>query len=108
MVFFHDLYLGEKIAPKLEQVMKKLNSDKLVLDLYLITLSEHQDNMLEIVPQKEMLQKGYPDIDFRVVGLASGKKEAFAVVQFIIEESLDKTGSADARGYLNRRWEGQV
>lgn len=108
MKFFQNLYLGEKIAPKLEKVMKKLNNGKPVLDLYLIVISEHPDNMLEIVPQKEILQKGYPNIDFRVVGLASGKKEALAVIQIIIEESLKETGSADARDYLNRRWEGQA
>ena len=88
--------------------MKKLNNGKPVLDLYLIVISEHPDNMLEIVPQKEILQKSYPNIDFRVVGLASGKKEALAVIQIIIEESLKETGSADARDYLNRRWEGQA
>ncbi|MBQ3030409.1 MAG: hypothetical protein IJD24_04215, partial [Agathobacter sp.] len=63
---------------------------------------------LEIVPQKEILQKGYPNIDFKVVGLAKGKKEAFVVVQCIVEDSLKETGSADARDYLNQRWEGQA
>ena len=108
MRFFQDLYLGEKISPKTDQIMKKLNSGKPVLDLYLITISDHPDNMLEIVPQKEILQKGYPNIDFKVVGLAKGKKEALAVVQCIVEDSLKETGSADARDYLNRRWEGQA
>ena len=108
MTFFHDLYLGEKITPKREEILKKLNNKKLVLDLYLIVISEHPDNMLEIVPQKELLQKAYPNIQFRVVGLAKGKKEALKVVQTIIEESLRETGSADVREYLTRRWEEQV
>ena len=108
MTFFQNLYLGEKITPKLEQVMKKLNNDKPVLDLYLVVISEHPDNMLEIVPQKEILQKAYPNVEFRVAGLAKGKKEAFAVVQSIVEESLRETGSADARRFLLQRWEGQA
>jgi len=108
MVFFQDLYLGERVSPKKEEILKKMNSDKLVIDLYLITMSHNSDNMLEIVPQRDLLQKGYPNRDIRVVGLAKGKKEAFAVVQSIVEESLKETGSADVREYLNQRWEEQI
>ena len=108
MTFFQSLYLGEKISPKFEQVMKKLNNGKPILDLYLITISTHPDNMLEIISQKELLQKGYPNKEIRVVGLAKGKKEAIGLVQAIIEESLKETGSADVRDYLNHRWEEQV
>ena len=108
MTFFQDLYLGEKVSAKKNQIMKKLNSDKVVVDLFLIVLANHPDNMLEIVPQAEILQRGYPDIDFKVVGLAKGKKEAFAVVQRIVEDALNTTGSADVRPYLKQRWEEQV
>lgn len=108
MEFFHDLYLGEKIAPKSEQILKKLNSGKTVPNLYLITMSENPDNMLEIVPQWEVMQKGYPNTNIRVVGLSNGKKEAIALVQFIIEQVLEETGSANARDYLRQRWEGQA
>lgn len=108
MIFFQDLYLGESISPKVDQIMKKLNSGKTVPNLFLITLSENPDNMLEIVPQWEVMQKGYPNTDIKVVGLANGKKEAIAVVQFIVEQALQETGSANARDYLKQRWEGQV
>ena len=108
MRFFQDLYLGEKISPKIDQTMKKLNKDIVVPELYLITMTNNPDNMLEIVPQWENLQKGYPNTDIKVVGLAQGKKEAFVVVQSIVEASLKATGSADVRGYLNQRWEEQV
>ncbi|MBQ2705317.1 MAG: hypothetical protein IJF60_00740 [Agathobacter sp.] len=108
MKFFHDLYMGDMVSSKYEAIMKKLNSDKPVLDLYLITMANNPDNMLEIVPQREVLQKGYPNMDIRVVGLAKGKKEAIVVVQSIVEESLRETGSADVRVFLNQRWEEQV
>ena len=108
MTFFQDLYLGDKVSSKKNQIMKKLNNEKAVLDLFLIVLANHPDNMLEIIPQKEILQKGYPDIDFKVVGLAKGKKEAFAVIQHIIEDAITQTGNADVRPYLKQRWEEQV
>ena len=108
MIFFQDLYLGEKICPKFDQVMKKLNNGKPVMDLYLITMAYNPDNMLEIVPQKILLQKGYPSRELQVVGLAKGRKEALVVVQSIVEEALRETGSADVRVYLKQRWEEQV
>lgn len=107
MIFFQDLYLGDKISSKIEQIMKKLNNGKPVLELYLITMAKNPDNMLEIIPQKEILQKGYPNKEMRIVGLAKGKKEAYKLVQHIVEESVEKTGCADVRDYLNQRWEEQ-
>ncbi len=108
MEFFRDIYLGESVSLKVEQILKKLNNGKTVPNLFLITMSENPDNMLEIVPQWEVMQKGYPNTDIKVVGLANGKKEAIALVQFIIEQVLQETGSANARDYLRQRWEGQA
>lgn len=108
MIFFQNLYLGDRISSKKDQIMKKLNSKKSVPELYLITMAQNPDNMLEIVSHWEVLQKGYPNMDIRVVGLAKGKKEAFKVVQSIVEQVLSETGSADVRAYLNQRWEEQV
>lgn len=108
MTFFQNLYLGENISPKFEQVMKKLNNGKPVMDLYLITISEHPDNMLEIIPQRELLQKCYPKYEQKVVGLAKGKKEALSVVKTIVSETYKTTGSADVRAYLLLRWEEQA
>lgn len=105
MEFFHDLYTGERIAPNIDQTMKKVNSGNIVPELYLITLSEHPDHMLEIIPQWELTQTSYPKRSLRVVGLAKGKKEAFGLVQYMIEVSLEQTGSADVRNYLRQRWE---
>ena len=108
MIFFENLYLGETIAPKVDQILKKVNNNKIVPDLYMIALASNHDNMLDIIPEWELMQKGYPKEHIKVVGLANGKKEALALVQFIIEESIQKIGSADVRTYLNERWEEQA
>lgn len=107
MIFFEDLYLGETVAPKKNQILKKLNKNDKIPDLYLITISMQSDNMLDLIPQWEVLQKGYPKDEIRVVGLANGKKEAMAVVQIIVEQSMKETGSADVREFLKCRWEEQ-
>ncbi len=108
MKFLQELYLGERIAPKVDQIVKRIKTEKVVPNLYLLTMSNHPDNMLDLVPQWEALQKGYPKEQMRVIGLADGKKEAIEVLQSIIGESMAMSGTADVRGYLEEKWEGQV
>ena len=108
MKFLQELYLGEKIAPKIDQIVKKIMDSKAVPNLYLIAMASHPDNMLDLIPYWEVLQNGYPKEHIRVVGLANGKKDAIGLMQFIVEESLEQTGSADIRIYLEEKWEGQT
>ena len=108
MKFLQELYLGEKVAPKVEQIVKKIKNGQEVRKLYLVVMSTHPDNMLDLIPQKDVLQKGYPKEQLRVIGLAENKKEAFALVQSIIEEVFSLTSSADVRTYLEEKWEGQA
>lgn len=108
MKFLQELYLGEKVSSKVEQIVKRIKDNQEVPKLYLIVMSSHPDNMLDLIPQKDVLQKGYPREQLRVVGLADNKKEAFSLVQFIVEESLSVSGSADIRAYLEEKWEGQA
>ena len=66
------------------------------------------DKITNFIGENDYMFNDFEVIDFKVVGLAKGKKEALAVVQCIVEDSLKETGSADARDYMNRRWEGQA
>lgn len=108
MKFLQELYLGEHIVPKVDQIVKKILADKLVPNLYLIAMATHPDNMLDLIPEWEVLQKGYPKEQIRIVGLAEDKEDAIGLIQFIIKESIEKTGSADVRAYLEEKWEGQA
>lgn len=108
MKFLQDLYLGETIVPKVNQIVEKVNNNQIVPNLYLIALSETEDNMLDLIPEWEVLQKGYPKESIQVVGLANGKKEAVSMVQFMIEESLQETHCADVRSFIKSKWEGQA
>jgi len=108
MKFLQELYLGEKIAPKVDQIVKKIMTEKIVPNLYLIAMATNPDNMLDLIPEWEVLQKGYPKESLRIVGLADNKKDAIKVMQGIVEESIRMTGSADIRAYLEEKWEGQA
>lgn len=108
MQFMGSLYVGEKVAPSEYKIVEKVHKGKIVPNLYLIALSVNPDNMLDIIPEKEIMQKHYPKDELKIVGIANGKKEAIGLVQLIIKESLAETGSADVRGFLKEKWEGQA
>lgn len=108
MQFMGSLYVGEKLSSTEYKIVEKVHKGKVVMNLYLLVISENPDNMLDIIPEKEIMQKHYPKEGLKVVGIADGKKEAIELVQRIIQESLVETGSADIRGFLKAKWEGQA
>ena len=108
MQFMGTLYVGESIQTKEYDIVRKVHNAKVVPNLYLLALSTNSDNMLDLIPQWEALQKSYPKETLRIVGLANGKKEAIRLVQKIIQDSMQETGLADVRPYLEQKWEGQA
>ena len=108
MQFMGRLYVGESISTREHEIVRKVHNSQLVPNLYLLAFSANEENMLDLIPEWEALQKGYPREFLRVVGIANGKKEAAKLLQLIISDSLKHTGSADVRGYLNEKWEGQA
>ena len=108
MQFMGALYVGDSIIAKEHDIVRKVHNGKLVPNLYLLVLSKNEDNMLDLIPQWEVMQKHYPEKSFRVVGIANGKKEAVRLVQTIVHDSIKETGLADVRPYLTQKWEGQA
>lgn len=108
MQFMGSLYVGESISTKEHEIVKKVHNGKVIPNLYLIAFSNHVDNMLDLIPEWEALQKGYSKEMLKVVGIANGKKEAMRMVQNIVEDSLRETASADVRVFLKHKWEGQA
>ena len=108
MQFMGDLYVGESLSANEYKIVEKVHKGKIVPNLYLLVLTLNPDNMLEIIPEWEILQKGYPSQDLKVIGIANGKKEAISLVQSIITDSLNEMKTADVREYLNQKWEGQA
>ena len=108
MQFMGDLYVGESIDSTEYKIVEKVHKGKVVPKLYLIVFSANPDNMLDIIPEKDIMQKYYPKDGLRIVGIAKGKKEAIDLVQQMIQDSLLETGNADIRGFLKMKWEGQA
>lgn len=100
MEWYEDLYVGESIRHKREKVKWKIRHNAGQIDIYVITIASNPQNLLDIIPASELLQKGYPKKELFVIGLAKGMMEAYEVVQQIIDEVYRSTGGFDILLYL--------
>ena len=62
MQFMGCLYTGETISSDQYKIIEKVHKGKVIPGLYLITLSSHPDNMLDLILEKEVLQICYSKI----------------------------------------------
>lgn len=103
MTWYEDLYVGESIVHKTSKIIWKIRHNAGQLNIYVISLASNEDNLLDIIPAQELLQKGYPKRRMYVVGLAKGYDEAVQVAVSIVDEVYQKTGAFDVRSYLKKR-----
>ena len=108
MKWYKNLYLGEEIAPKARKIINKIKKNKPTIDVYVIALASNPMNQLDIIPSWELLQKGYPTEQIRVIGLAKGKKEALQLVTSLVDEVYQKTGDVKILDYLKNEWREQI
>lgn len=98
MRFLKEMYVGEGVKNK-HKVMWKLKHGAGMLDIYVISLSNGSDQ-LDCTKCCYFKQKAIRDSVGTIVGLAKGYSEAKKLVIMMIEESLQKTGSANVKEYL--------
>ena len=89
MIWYKDLYVGESIVHKTKKVKWKIMHNAGQIGIYVITLASNTQNLLDIIPSYELMQKGYPKKDMVVVGLAKGYDEVY-----------HSTGTFAVRAYL--------
>lgn len=100
MIWYKDLYVGESIVHKTKNVKWKIMHNAGQIGIYVITLASNRQNLLDIIPSYELMQKEYPKKDMVIVGLAKGYDEAVEVAASIIDEVYRSTGTFAVRTYL--------
>ena len=101
MKWYNRLYVGDSIKHKKEKIKWKIRHNAGQIDIYVITLASNPENLMDMIPAVELLQKGYPKKDIRVIGLAKGRAEAFEVITEIVEEVYLQTGDTKVREYIS-------
>lgn len=103
MIWYEDLYVGESIVHKTKKIKWKICHNAGQLNIYVIALASNRENLLDIIPSWELLQKGYPKKELRVVGLAKGYEEAIEVAASIVDEVYRRTGEFQIEPYLKEK-----
>ncbi len=100
MKWHKSLYAGDSIVHKISKIKWKILHNAGQIDIYVIALASNPQNLLDIIPSRELLQKAYPKKEMYVVGLAKGYEEALEVAVSIIDEVYRSTGSFAVSEYL--------
>lgn len=102
MRFIDPLYLAKNIRNE-AAVRRKIQRGAGVAGLYLICLSEREDELLQIVHNSEFMHAPMKNTDPVVVGLARGYLTARLLVRDMISEIYEETGGLDVKAYFRAR-----
>lgn len=92
--------MGETLKDKADKVKWKVEHRAGQLSVYLLTLPANEDNLLDIIPAHNLLQKGYPKTELFIIGIERGYEEAANMAAAIIREVYEKTGAFDVKQYV--------
>lgn len=100
MKYYKHLYIGESLKKKKKKVLLRLEKRKFTPGIYLIALCQTGCSQLEIFDANQLLQKGYPERDYFIVGLAKGFDESTEILEEIVKNVYNETKGADIRSYI--------
>ena len=98
--FYKYLYTTEKYKSKKDKICRKLKWNMGQINVYVIALSTGEDQ-LEIFHSALLKQKAFrKNNPVFVVGIANGYGEAVELIQTIVQDIYEKTGTADIKEYI--------
>lgn len=103
-----DLYVGKSILRKKKKVKWKIMHNAGQLHVYVITLASNPQNLLDIIPSWELMQKKYPKKHLYVIGLAGDYEEAILLAGQIVCEVYRATESFDVRSYIRNKGKNEI
>lgn len=103
--WYNNLYVGNNAEKSLQKAIDKLNHQRLVTGIYLITLASGEKNQLDIFSAVQLKQPALYDRCPMIVGIANGYEEALLLVVKILEETLKEKKNADMRAFLEEKME---
>ncbi len=100
MKYYYNLYLDDYVASNKKEIIEKLENNEWQLEVYLIVLSAHIGNQLEIYNSTLLLQKSFRKEELLIVGITKGYNESLEVVEKIMQEVYDNTKGTDMKSYI--------
>lgn len=101
MKWYKNLYVGKNAKENRNTIIRKIKKSKPQLGVYVLTLPESANNILDIYHSIVLTQPYYKNSDLYIVGIASCKEEAYEVMQDIVMDSYRSTGKFDIEEYIH-------
>ena len=81
MKWYEDLFVGESVTGKIKKIKWKIEHNAGMLHTYIITFPSNEENLLDIIPTRELLQKGYPKKNLHIIAVADNYDEALDSIE---------------------------
>lgn len=101
--FYCDLYVSEELKWTREKIIAGLKRGELKFPVYVVTLSQSEQNHLEFFSSLLLKQHIYEDTPLFIVGVSREYFQAAELVEQIVEDVYAQTKGADIRGFIQRR-----
>ncbi len=99
MRFIDRLYFGERAKRKSAKLVKKIRKGSRMTGAYVVCLPENRSEPMEFYSARLLLQDYYKTHEPVILGIAADEDEAIEVVNSIIKDCIEKTGSVDVRSF---------
>lgn len=101
--WLENLYVSDSAAKNVHKTIRRINQKKLTPGIYLLTLPCNDRNTMDIISASMLLQETVRRRCPRIIGIANGKEDAYALMQEIVEETYRETGTFRVKEYLKDR-----
>ncbi len=96
-----NLYLGESVSKQdINSIKRKLERKPLLANLYLITISNHTSDQLDVYASGQLIQRYYKKHVPLVIGIAGSHAEALLLVEDLVRDCFEKRGDCELKEFL--------
>jgi hypothetical protein len=96
MIIIDKLFFGDSIKEKKRnKILGKLCKRKNMFNLYVVIVRLNNNNLMEIVSNRELYRIDSMEDDVVVIGITKDKQEALALIEDIISNIFNLTGSVN-------------
>lgn len=100
-IYSANLYVGEGIeSRKLEKLKQKIEKKPLLCSAYLVGISRHPKDQLDIIQARQLFWRYYTENPVRVVGIFEDYEEAVDWIAESLNTCMEHQGNCNLKEYF--------
>ncbi len=101
--WYQNLYVSDLASKHMRRTIRRINQNRITPDIFVLTLPGNENNVMDIIPSKTLLQEPARKRCNMIIGLAKGIDDAYELMQKILMETYENTGNFHVKDYLKDR-----